>query len=204
MWIRSPRLVLSIFGIILLEDLNRKIMGVENLIKICTRNLKCMRINQEELDKNNKQVHLGKTLECMLPRDLESKPAGTEHDNSVNKPKHGYGKDKLLQIGDKVRLDPSKQQLNYETCLTIKRLGLNRHGKRGGIRLKTHMDIVHPLGVNINNLTQIKTRREEIPHGNDKPIMISLFNAQAICNKEDMILDHLLHYKVDLGIIMET
>ena len=66
------------------------------------------------------------------------------------------------------------------------------------------MDIVHPLGVNINNLTQIKTRREEIRHGNDKPTMISLFNAQSICNKEDMILDHLLHYKVDLGIITET
>ena len=66
------------------------------------------------------------------------------------------------------------------------------------------MDIVHPLGVNVNNLTQIKTRREEIWHGNDKPIMISLFNTQSICNKEDMILDHLLHYKVDLGIITET
>ena len=32
MWIRSPRFILLIFGIILLEDLNRKIMGVENLI----------------------------------------------------------------------------------------------------------------------------------------------------------------------------
>ena len=58
--------------------------------------------------------------------------------------------------------------------------------------------------MNINNLTQIKIRREEIRHGNDKPIMISLFNAQSIWNKEDMILDHLLHYKVDLSIIMET
>ena len=66
------------------------------------------------------------------------------------------------------------------------------------------MDIAHPLGVNVNNLTQIKTRKEEVRDGNDKPIMISLFNAQSICNKEDMILDHLLHYKVDLGIITET
>ena len=109
MWIRSPRFILLTFGIILLEDLNRKIMGVENLIQIHTRNLKCMKINQVELDENNKQVHLGKSLECVLPSDLESKPAITEHDNSVNQPKHGYGKDKLLQIGDKVRLDPSKQ-----------------------------------------------------------------------------------------------
>ena len=66
------------------------------------------------------------------------------------------------------------------------------------------MDIASSLGVNVNNLTHIKTRREEIQHSNDKPIMISLFNAQSICNKEDMILDHLLHYKVDLGIITET
>ena len=79
-------------------------------------------------------MHLGKSLECVLPRDLESKPASTEDDNSVDKLKYGHGKDKLFQIGDKVRLDPSKKQLNYETCLTIKRLGLNRHGKRGGIR----------------------------------------------------------------------
>ena len=66
------------------------------------------------------------------------------------------------------------------------------------------MDIACLLGVNGNNLTQIKTRKEEIQHGNEKPIMISLFNTQSICNKEDMILDHLLHYKVDLGIITET
>ena len=66
------------------------------------------------------------------------------------------------------------------------------------------MDTVHLLGVIIDNLVQIKTRREEIWHGNNKPIMISLFNAQSICNKEEMILDHLLHYRVDLGVIMET
>ena len=34
--------------------------------------------------------------------------------------------------------------------------------------------------------------------------MISLFNAQSIHNKEEMILDYLLHYKVDLGVITET
>ena len=84
-------------------------MGVESLIRIRARNLECMRINQEELDENNKQVHLGKSFECVLPSDLVSKPASTEHNNSVNKPKYGYEKDKLLQIGDKVRLDPSKQ-----------------------------------------------------------------------------------------------
>ena len=66
------------------------------------------------------------------------------------------------------------------------------------------MDIACLLGINVNNLTQIKTRREEIRHGSDKPIMISLFNPQSICNKEDMILDHLLHYQVDLGVIKET
>ena len=68
-----------------------------------------MRINQVELDENNKQVHSGKSLECVLPSDLESRPASTEHDNSVNKAKYGYGKDKLLQIDDKVGLYPSKQ-----------------------------------------------------------------------------------------------
>ena len=66
------------------------------------------------------------------------------------------------------------------------------------------MDTVRLLGVIINNLIQIKTRREEIRHGNNKLIMISLFNAQSICNKEEMILDYLLHYKVDLGVITET
>ena len=61
MWIRTFRLVLLIFGIIVLEDLDRKIMGVENLIRIHTRNLECMKINQDKLDKNNKHVYLGKT-----------------------------------------------------------------------------------------------------------------------------------------------
>ena len=84
-------------------------MGVENLIQIRTRNLECMKINQDKLDKNNKHVYLGKTLECVLTRDPESKPASIKHDNSVNTPKYGYEKDKLLQIGDRVRLDSSKQ-----------------------------------------------------------------------------------------------
>ena len=84
-------------------------MGVENLIRIHTRNQECMKINQDVLDKNNKHVYLGKTLECVLSRDAESKPISTKHDNSVNKPKYGYEKDKLLQIGDRVRLNSSKQ-----------------------------------------------------------------------------------------------
>ena len=109
MWIRTFRFVLLISGITLLEDLNRKIMGVENLIRICTRNLECMKINQDVLDKNNKHVYLGKTLECVLSRDPGSNPISTKCDNSVNKPKYGYEKDKLLQIGNRVRLNSSKQ-----------------------------------------------------------------------------------------------
>ena len=109
MWIRTFRLVLLIFGIIVLEDLDGKIMGVENLIQICTRNLECMKINQDKLDKNNKYVYLGKTLECVLSSYPESKPTSIKHDKSVYTPKYGYEKDKLLQIGDKVRLDFSKQ-----------------------------------------------------------------------------------------------
>ena len=84
-------------------------MGLENLIRIRTRYLECMKINQDKLDKNNKHVYLGKTLECVLSSDPESKPTSIKHDNSVNTPKYGYEKDKLLQIGDRVTLDFSKQ-----------------------------------------------------------------------------------------------
>ena len=68
-----------------------------------------MKINQDKLDRHNKHVYLGKTLVGALSGDPESKPASIKNDNSVNTPKYGYGKDKLPQIGDRVRLDLSKQ-----------------------------------------------------------------------------------------------
>ena len=38
----------------------------------------------------------------------------------------------------------------------------------------------------------------------ERNITISVFNAQSIRNKEALILDHLLHYKVDLAVVTET
>ena len=52
-----------------------------------------------------------------------------------------YRRDLLLNILSKVSADKQFQRLSPKTCLEIQWLGLCRRGKRGGVRLHSHLNM---------------------------------------------------------------
>ena len=42
--------------------------------------------------------------------------------------------------------------MDLDVCLRVKRLGLHQRGKRGGVRLQSHLDVIRPLGSHKDNL----------------------------------------------------
>ena len=73
-----------------------------------------------------------------------------------------HTKAKLCSIADKVRSDPRYKVINSITCNNVRKLKLNRRGCRGGVRMKTHLDIICPKGSDNDNLTTINTMEQEI------------------------------------------
>ena len=96
------------------------------------------------------------------------------------------------------------QRLSPETCLNVKRYGLHWRGKHGGVRLRSHLEILRPSESNHNNLIHVEIDNVIILKQLERNITISVFNAQSIRNKEALILDHLLQHKVDLAVVTET
>ena len=86
----------------------------------------------------------------------------------------------------------------------MKRYGLHRRGKHGGVRLRSHLEILRPSESNHNNLIHVEIDNVIILKQLERNITILVFNAQLIRNKEALILDHLLQHKVDLGVVTET
>ena len=63
-----------------------------------------------------------------------------------------YDKAKLYSIAEKVRGDPRYKVGNSTICNNIIKLKLNRRGCRGGVRMKSHLDITHPNGSDNDHL----------------------------------------------------
>ena len=61
----------------------------------------------------------------------------------------------------------------------IRKLKLNRRGCRGGVRIKSRLDIIHPKSSNNNNLISIKTWQQELT-SNHCSLCICLANIQSI------------------------
>ena len=139
----------------------------------------------------NKLVHGGES--CTIP---------PEHDHRRGNIR--YSSEQLLLLSDKVRKNKTLQRLSPETCLNVKRYGLHRRGKHRGVRLRSHLEILRPSESNHNNLIRVEIDNVIILKQLERNITISVFNAQSIRNKEALILDHLLQYKVDLAVVTET
>ena len=69
---------------------------------------------------------------------------------TTNKSIIRYDRVTLYSLADKVRSDPRYKVFNHRTCNNIRKLKLNRRGCRGGIRKKSHLDIIHQTGSNKN------------------------------------------------------
>ena len=83
-------------------------------------------------------------------------------------------------------------------------MGLHRRGKRGGVRLQSHLDVIRPLGSHKDNLLNINRITDLSKHLKEKNIGLLVLNAQSIKCKDDSIFDHLIKNSVNLAIITET
>ena len=54
-----------------------------------------------------------------------------------------YNSVTLYSLADKERSDLRYKVFNHKTCNNIRKLKLNRRGCRGGMRKKSHLDIIH-------------------------------------------------------------
>ena len=99
-----------------------------------------------------------------------------------------YNKEFLLSCSDKVRNSASHFKMDLQMCLQISRLGLRRRGKHGGIRLKSHLDIIRPTKACQQNLIQIKLESHLSDYQPGKHITLALMNMQSIKNKNELCI----------------
>ena len=134
------------------------------------------------------QKHIGQTNHAEQIN-YEPVPICTRSAENVYNAEHAkwYNKEILLLCLDMVRNSVSHFRMDPQTCLWISRLGLRRRGKRGGIRLKSHMDIIRPTKACQQNLIQIKLENHLSDYQPGKYINLALLNTQSIKNKEELV-----------------
>ena len=103
-------------------------------------------------------------------------------------------------------MDPRYKLLDRSACTRIRKLHLNRRGKRGGKRLKSHTHRLGliPDGVNSANLICIKMDTTQSMIDTKLKLTMSLLNAQSIKNKELLLHGQLILHDVDICILTET
>ena len=114
-----------------------------------------------------------------------------------------YNRVTLYSLADKVRSDLRYKVFNHKTCNNIRKLKLNRRGCRGGIRKKSHLDIIHQTGSNKNNLIRINIEQQEVIP-NYHSLCICLANIQSVKNKQLLLHPYLVENKIDLCVLTET
>ena len=122
---------------------------------------------------------------------------------TTNKSTIQYNRVKFYSLADKVRSDPGYKVFNYKTCNNIRKLKLNRRGCRGGLRMKSHLDIIHPISPNKDNLISINTEPQEVIP-NHHSLCICLANIQSVKNKQLILHQYLVENNIDLCVLTET
>ena len=177
-------------------------MDARNLVQIRQSCKSLLKVNQ--LRKVNTVV-LDNTNALGEPPTLCTGPAVVDltanHTKVVN---NSYDRDFLLRRSDYVRSNIDMHKMDPDVCLRVKRLGLHWRGKRGGVRLQSHLDVIRPLGSHKDNLLNINRITDLSKHLKEKNIGLLVLNAQSIKCKDDYIFDHLIKNSVDLAIITET
>ena len=105
---------------------------------------------------------------------------------------------------EQIRQGEIRVQLGTTTCINVHRNHLCRRGKRGGIRLRSHLHKVRPLSANHGNLVRICSMVDISKYQPDNLLRLAQFNAQSIKNKDGIILEHLIASKIDVAVVTET
>ena len=108
-----------------------------------------------------------------------------------------YNRVTLYRLADKVRSDLRYKVFNHNTCNNIRKLKLTRRGCRGGIRKKSHLDIIHQTGSIKNNLIRINTEQQEV-RSNYHSLCICLANIKSVKNKQLILHQYLVENKIAL------
>ena len=130
-----------------------------------------------------------------------------EHYESHIEKNHGhriYSREFLLSRCDRIRRGEIQVQLGITTCINVHRNHLCRRGKKGGIRLRSHLDKVRPLSANHGNLVRICSMVDISKYQPDNLLRLVQFNTQSIKNKDGIILEHLTAGKIDIAVVTET
>ena len=128
---------------------------------------------------------------------------GEKINMTTGKPPAQYNIAKLYSIANEVRSDQRYKVINSITCYNIRKLKLNRRGCRGGVRMKSHLDIIHPKSSDNDNLIIINTEWQEITH-NHCSLCICLANIQSIKNKQLILHQYLVENNINMCVLTET
>ena len=140
------------------------------------------------MDKKNliKIDSVGKYKEVFTQVDNVNKHIRVQQGEKINlttgKSTAQYNKAKLYSIVNKVRSDPKYKVINSITCDNVRKLKLNRRGCRLGVRMKSHLDMIHPKGSDNDNLIIINLGQQEITPDHCS-LCMCLANIQSIKNK---------------------
>ena len=179
-------LIVWIIHVIILDGLRYKMMDRTNLIQI-----------NSELSNMERATNVENSFTYSIVQQME------KINMTTNKSIIWYDRATLYSLADKVRRDPRYKVFNHKTCNNIREHKLNRRGCRGGIRRKSHLDIIHQTGSNKNNLIRINTEQQEVI-SNYHSLCICLANIQSVKNKQLILHQYLVENKINLCILTET
>lgn len=126
------------------------------------------------------------------------------HDKLLQHDIKTYSKDFLLKQSDVVRNNIALHKLKPEICWNIQDFKLRRRGKRCGVRLRMHLDIMRPDKSNYDNLIPVIIQPEPEDNIKAKYFNISLLNAQSIRNKDSIIHHQISQDNIDAIVFIET
>ena len=89
-------------------------------------------------------------------------------------------------------------QLGVTTCINVHQNHLHRRGKRGGVRLRSHLDKVRPLSSNYGNLVRICVMVDSSKYQPDNLLRLAQFSAELFKTKMALNLNILLLVKLIL------
>ena len=131
-------LIVWISLVIIFDVLRYQMMDMTNLIQINSG------LNNMEI-----ATHVENSFNYSIVQQME------RINKTTNKSIIQYDRYALYRLADKVRSDLRYKVFNHRTCNNITKFKLNRRGCRGGIKKRSHLDIIHQPGSNKNNLVRI-------------------------------------------------
>ena len=113
-----------------------------------------------------------------------------------------YGRQQLIEMGHKCKQD-KRITLFPSAVNRIRKLKLNRRGKRSGKKVREQSSYRKKLGVNHENLTLV-TPFHRNNNSFKKNLKCLMINIQSIKSKQTLLMDYIVDNEIDLVMVTET